>query len=219
MKRKIFASILSANFANLGNDINDVIRAGADGIHFDVMDNHFVPNLTIGPDVCKSLREYGVSCYIDVHLMISPLVNLPVMFAKAGADAITFHVEAVSDIAATINEIKNLGCKVGVAINPGTDIDTIQDVIKDIDNVLLMSVEPGFGGQKFMPTTIDKVIALKGIIEDYNLVCNICVDGGINPDNIGKIAAAGADSFVVGSALFKAHNYADKINELKQAML
>lgn len=219
MKRKIFASILSANFASLGNDINDVITAGADGIHFDVMDNHFVPNLTIGPDVCKSLREYGISCYIDVHLMISPLINLPAMFAQAGADAITFHVEAVSDLTAAVNEIKKLGCKVGVAINPGTDVDSIKDIIKDIDNILLMSVEPGFGGQKFMPATLDKVAVLKDIIDADNLSCTICVDGGINPDNIGKVAAAGADSFVVGSALFNTDDYAAKINELKQAML
>ena len=216
MSHKIFASILSANFAFLGKDINAVLSAGADGIHFDVMDNHFVPNLTIGPDVCKSLRNYGIKCFIDVHLMVSPLGNLATMFADAGADAITFHVEAVDDVQKTIAMIKGLGCKVGIALNPSSNVDDIVNFIEQIDNILVMSVEPGFGGQKFIPSVNDKIIHLRKIISENNYNCDICIDGGINNTNVGGLKDIGVDNFVVGSALFKSENYSDTITELRK---
>jgi ribulose-phosphate 3-epimerase len=207
LSNKIFASILSADFANLGEDIANVIQAGASGIHFDVMDNHFVPNLTIGPDVCRSLRNYGIDCFIDVHLMVSPLNNLVPMFAQAGADAITFHIEAVDDPVRTINQIKDLGCKVGVAISPKSDSRSILSLIDSLDSVLIMSVEPGFGGQAFLPSAYEKIRFLKDYISSHNLPCVISVDGGVNLDNIGSLVDIGTNNFVIGSALFKENNY------------
>ncbi len=212
----IAPSILSADFANLGKDVSDVIDAGADFIHFDVMDNHYVPNLTVGPMVCKSLRDYGIDAIIDVHLMISPVDEIIPDFAQAGANYITFHPEATKHVDRTIKLIKDHGCKPGVVLNPATNVSILEYCLDQIDMVLLMSVNPGFAGQKFIESTYDKIVEVREMIDAVNPSIRLEVDGGLNLENIGRAARSGADTFVAGSAIFNSENYKKTISQMRE---
>ncbi|MBN7136949.1 ribulose-phosphate 3-epimerase [Lysobacter enzymogenes] len=214
----IAPSILSADFARLGEEVDNVIKAGADWVHFDVMDNHYVPNLTIGPMVCEALRKHGVSAPIDVHLMVEPVDRIVPDFAKAGASTISFHPEASAHVHRTIQLIKSHGCKAGLVLNPATPIDVLDWVLEDLDLVLLMSVNPGFGGQSFIPSALEKLRRVRERIDRSGREIRLEIDGGVKADNIGEIAAAGADTFVAGSAIFNAPDYADVIGRMKAAV-
>jgi ribulose-phosphate 3-epimerase len=206
---RIAPSILSANFANLGKDVDDVLAAGADIVHFDVMDNHYVPNLTIGPLVCEALRKHGVTAPIDVHLMVKPVDRIIPDFAKAGATYITFHPEASEHIDRTIGLIKENGCKAGLVFNPATPLDVLEYTLDKLDMVLLMSVNPGFGGQKFIPYVLDKARKVRQMIDAKGLNISLEIDGGVGPGNILEVAKAGVDTFVAGSAVFGAAKDSD----------
>jgi len=211
----IAPSILSADFARLGEEVDAVLSAGADVVHFDVMDNHYVPNLTIGPMVCKALRNYGVTAPIDVHLMVDPVDDLIRMFADAGASWITFHPEASRHVDRSLQLIRELGCKGGLVLNPATGLESVEYVMDKLDMILLMSVNPGFGGQKFIPKTLDKLRAARKLIDNSGLPIRLEIDGGVTANNIAEIAAAGADTFVAGSAIYGADSYADAIAAMR----
>jgi ribulose-phosphate 3-epimerase len=212
----IAPSILSADFARLGEEVRNVLAAGADIVHFDVMDNHYVPNLTIGPLVCEALRKHGITAPIDVHLMVKPVDRIIPDFAKAGASYITFHPEASEHIDRTLGLIRESGCKSGLVFNPATPLHHLDHVLDKVDMVLLMSVNPGFGGQSFIPSTLPKIAQARAIIDRSGRDIRLEVDGGIKVDNIGAVAAAGADTFVAGSAIFNAKDYAATIAAMRE---
>jgi ribulose-phosphate 3-epimerase len=211
----IAPSILSANFARLGEEVDAVLAAGADWVHFDVMDNHYVPNLTIGPLVCEALRKHGVTAPIDVHLMVKPVDRIVPDFAAAGASLISFHPEASEHVHRTVQLIKAHGCQAGLVLNPATPVEVLDYVLPELDLVLLMSVNPGFGGQAFIPSALDKLKRVRERIEALGRPIRLEVDGGVKVDNIGAIAKAGADTFVAGSAIFGAKDYAATIAAMR----
>ncbi|MGH8052272.1 MAG: ribulose-phosphate 3-epimerase [Arenimonas sp.] len=211
----IAPSILSANFAKLGEEVDAVLKAGADWVHFDVMDNHYVPNLTIGPMICEALRKHGVTAPIDVHLMVKPVDRIVPDFAKAGATLISFHPEASEHVHRTIQLIKSTGCQAGLVLNPATPIDVLDYVLEELDLVLLMSVNPGFGGQSFIPSALTKLKQVRQMIDRTGKKIRLEIDGGVKVDNIAEIAAAGADTFVAGSAIFNAPNYEEVIGQMR----
>ncbi len=211
---QIAASILSADFARLGEEVTDVLAAGAHMIHFDVMDNHYVPNLTIGPLVCKALRDFGIKAPIDVHLMTDPVDSLIVDFAKAGASCISFHPEASKHIDRSLQLIHDNGCEAGLAFNPATPLDHLEYVLEKLDLILIMSVNPGFGGQKFLPEVLPKITQARQLIDQNKLNIKLAVDGGINLKTIDQAARAGADTFIAGSAIFKSDNYRETISQM-----
>jgi len=214
----IAPSILAADFARLGEEVDNVLEAGADIVHFDVMDNHYVPNLTIGPMVCKALRDHGVTAPIDVHLMVQPVDDLIRMFADAGATYITFHPEASNHIDRSLQLVRDLGCKAGLVLNPGTGLDVTDWVMDKMDMLLLMSVNPGFGGQKFIPSTLDKLKQARKLIDASGYDIRLEVDGGVGVNNIAEVAAAGADTFVAGSAIFSQLDYATVITKMREQL-
>lgn len=214
----IAPSILSADFARLGEEVDSVLAAGADVVHFDVMDNHYVPNLTIGPMVCKALRNHGVTAPIDVHLMVKPVDRMITDFAEAGASIITFHPEASEHIDRSLQLIKSLGCKAGLVFNPATPLHYLDYVMDKLDVILLMSVNPGFGGQSFIPSTLDKLRKVRQRIDASGLDIRLEVDGGVKTSNIREIAEAGADMFVAGSAIFNADDYPTVIKEMREEL-
>jgi len=212
----IAPSILSADFARLGEDTQAVLEAGADWVHFDVMDNHFVPNLTFGPMICKALRKYGIDAPIDVHLMVEPVDELVAQFAAAGASRISFHPEATRHVDRTIQLIRESGCKPGLVLNPATSVDVLNWVLDDLDMVLLMSVNPGFGGQKLIPYVLEKAKQVRKMIDASERSVRLEIDGGVKVDNIGRIAHAGVDTFVAGSAVFGSKDYAATIAAMRE---
>jgi ribulose-phosphate 3-epimerase len=214
----IAPSILAADFARLGAEVADVLTAGADMVHFDVMDNHFVPNLTIGPLVCEALRGYGITADIDVHLMIKPVDGIVPDFAAAGASYITFHPESSAHVDRTIGLIRDNGCRPGLVFNPATPLHYLEHVLDKIDMVLLMSVNPGFGGQQFIPYVLEKARNVRALIDDSGLDIRLEIDGGVKVDNIGKIAQAGVDTFVAGSAIFAADDYSSVIAQMRSEL-
>ena len=217
MKTPLIApSILSADFARLGEEVDNVLIAGADVVHFDVMDNHYVPNLTIGPMVCEALRNHGVTAPIDVHLMVQPVDRIIPDFIKAGASYITFHPEASAHVDRSLSLIKELGCQSGLVLNPATPLSCLDYVMDKLDIILLMSVNPGFGGQRFIPKTLDKLRQVRQRIDESGFDIRLEVDGGVKIDNIAEIARAGADMFVAGSAIFNTDDYAKTINKMRE---
>jgi ribulose-phosphate 3-epimerase len=214
----IAPSILSADFARLGEEVDKVLEAGADIVHFDVMDNHYVPNLTIGPMVCAALRKYGVTAPIDVHLMVSPVDDLIAQFADAGATYITFHPEASQHVDRSLQLIKKAGCKAGLVFNPATSLEAAKYVMDKLDMILLMSVNPGFGGQSFIPATLKKLKEARALIDNSGFDIRLEIDGGVKVDNIAEIAAAGADTFVAGSAIFSVPDYKSVIDKMRREL-
>jgi ribulose-phosphate 3-epimerase len=211
----IAPSILSADFARLGEEVDNVLAAGADWVHFDVMDNHYVPNLTIGPMVCKALRDHGVTAPIDVHMMVSPVDRLIGEFADAGASVVSFHPEATDHLDRSLQLVRDNGCKAGLVFNPATPLYHLEHVMDKLDLILLMSVNPGFGGQSFIPSALNKLKQVRKLIDDSGLDIRLEIDGGVKVDNIAEIAAAGADTFVAGSAIFNADDYQSVISNMR----
>jgi len=217
-ENKIAPSILSADFARLGDEVESVLSAGADWVHFDVMDNHYVPNLTIGPMVCSALRDYGIKAPIDVHLMVQPVDRLIEDFVKAGATYITFHPEASQHVDRSLQIINSNGCKSGLVLNPASPLSLVEDCLDKLDMILLMSVNPGFGGQEFIPSVIQKITKLRKIIDDNELDIRLEIDGGVNLSNISEISEAGADTFVSGSAIFSEPDYMKVITKMRDSL-
>ncbi len=215
---KIAPSILSADFARLGEEVDAVLAAGADIIHFDVMDNHYVPNLTFGPMICSALRKYGITAPIDVHLMVEPVDDLIAMFADAGASYITFHPEASRHIDRSLQLVREKGCKCGLVLNPATPVASIKQLLPQLDMLLLMSVNPGFGGQSFIPQSLDKLKLIRALIDQSGLDIRLEIDGGVKIDNIRAIAEAGADMFVAGSAIFDKADYQNVIQQMRSEL-